>query len=56
MDIVKNGFNAVKTLTVNDFLKVDGINCYQFTHKKSIKALTVRYRTVNALTIFYPAM
>jgi hypothetical protein len=26
MDIVKNGLNAVKTLTVTDFLKVNGVN------------------------------
>ncbi len=26
MDIVKNGFNAVKTLTVTDFLKVNGVS------------------------------
>jgi hypothetical protein len=26
MDIVKNGFNAVKALTVTDFLKVIGVN------------------------------
>jgi hypothetical protein len=27
MDIVKNGFNAIKTLTVTDFLKVNSVNC-----------------------------
>ncbi len=26
VDIIQNGFNAVKTLTVTDFLKVNGIN------------------------------
>jgi hypothetical protein len=31
MDIVKNGFNTVKTLTVTDVLKVNGINRERFT-------------------------
>ncbi len=37
MDIVENDFNAIKTLTVTDFLKVKGINHKRFA--KSPKPL-----------------
>jgi hypothetical protein len=36
MDIVKNGFTAVKMLTVIDFLKVNGINRYDL-HSPTIR-------------------
>jgi hypothetical protein len=31
MDIVKNGFTSIKTLTVTNFLKVNSINREQFS-------------------------